>query len=93
MRVRGSNDEGSGQKRGEKVEGRAPAGARSRNHVREFRKDLLLTREELAQRAGLSLRTVWSVENGGSCRLPTKRKILQALGIARKNHKRVFPNG
>lgn len=63
------------------------------NRVREIREELLLTREELAERAQVSLRTVWSVENGRPCRLPTKRKILKALGIARKDQKLAFPNG
>lgn len=78
--------------RGTELRPRAEA-ARIANRVREIREECLLTREELAERANLSLRTVWSVENGHPCRLPTKRKILQALGIARKNHKVVFPNG
>ena len=62
------------------------------NRVREFREELLMTRVELAKRARISLRTVWSTENGDSCRLLTKRKILQALGVPNQEHKRVFPN-
>jgi len=52
-----------------------------------------MTREELAARAGVSLRTVWSVESGNPCRLPTKRRILEALGLARTDHREVFPHG
>lgn len=63
------------------------------NRVRELREDRLMTREELAERAGVSLRTVWSVESGRACRLPTKRKILAALGLTREEHREVFPNG
>ena len=63
------------------------------NRVRELREDRLMTREELAERAGLSLRTVWSVESGHTCRLPTKRKILSALGLSLERHREVFPNG
>ena len=62
------------------------------NRVRRFREDRLMTREELAERAGISLRTVWSVENGMPCRLVTKRRILQALGVAKRDHAQVFPN-
>ena len=51
----------------------------------------LMTREELAERAGVSLRTIWSVEKGMPCRLVTKRRILQALGVAKRNHAQVFP--
>jgi transcriptional regulator with XRE-family HTH domain len=63
------------------------------NRVRELREDRLMTREELAERAGVSLRTVWSVESGKPCRLPTKRRILEALGLARTDHREVFPHG
>ena len=68
-------------------------GARLANRVRELREDRLMTREELAERAGISLRTVWSVESGNACRLPTKRKILEALGLTRDAHREVFPHG
>jgi len=66
---------------------------RVENRVRELREDRLMTREELAARAGVSLRTVWSVESGNPCRLPTKRRILEALGLARTDHREVFPHG
>jgi predicted transcriptional regulator len=49
-----------------------------------------MTRKELAARAGVSVRTIWSVENGSSCRVETKRRILRALGVARRDHGRVF---
>ena len=63
------------------------------NLVRELREERLMTREELAERAGLSTRTLWSVESGFRCRLVTKRRIVRALGVARRDHRRVFPNG
>jgi len=66
---------------------------RRSNRVREIREERLMTREELADRAGLSLRTVWSVENGFPCRLPTKRRILRGLRFAKGQHRLVFPNG
>lgn len=61
------------------------------NRVRELREARLMTREELARRAGVSERTIWSVENGYPCRIYTKRRILRALGVARSEHLRVFP--
>ncbi len=61
------------------------------NRVREIREEQLMTREELARRASVSLRTIWSVEAGHECRLETKRAILRALGIARTQHRIVFP--
>lgn len=61
------------------------------NRVRQLREERLMTREELARRAGVSERTIWSVENGRPCRIHTKRRILRALGVARSEHLRVFP--
>ncbi len=61
------------------------------NRVREIREEQLMTREELARRASVSLRTIWSVEAGHECRLETKRAILRALGIPRNQHRVVFP--
>jgi hypothetical protein len=51
-----------------------------------------MTREELAKRSGLSLRTVWSVENGHPCRLVTKREILRGLDVSKSEHAFVFPD-
>lgn len=72
----------------------APAGRGDNVHpVRRLREQLLMTREELAARAGVSLRTIWSVEHGRSCRTPTKRRILKALGVAKTRHHEIFPEG
>ena len=71
----------------------SPARPKESNRVRELREELLLTRSELAARAGISLRTVWHVENGGGCRVRTKRKILRVLGVSKEQHKMVFNNG
>ena len=62
------------------------------NRVRAIREERLMTREELAKRSGLSLRTVWSVENGHPCRLVTKREILRGLGVSKSKHTFVFPD-
>ncbi len=61
------------------------------NRVREHRESLYLTPEELAKRAGVSCRTLWSVENGQACHLVTRRAILKALGVTRQEAWRVFP--
>ena len=61
------------------------------NRVRETREELLLTRDDLARRAGVSLRTVWSVEAGHDCRVETKRAILRALGVSRSRYRDIFP--
>jgi DNA-binding XRE family transcriptional regulator len=67
-----------------------PIAART-NHVRALREERMMSREELAERAGVSLRTIWSVETGHECRLDTKRSILRALGIPRMRYRTVFP--
>lgn len=62
------------------------------NLVRVLREERLMSREELAKRARVSLRTIWSVEAGHACRLETKRSILRALRIARSQYRLVFPS-
>jgi DNA-binding XRE family transcriptional regulator len=71
-------------------ESAAPEAARA-NLVRALREERMLSREEPAKRARVSLRTIWSVEAGHECRLETKRSILRALHISRAQHRVVFP--
>ena len=77
--------------RGTQVETSPNARGAVLNRVREIREERLLTRDDLARRAGVSLRTVWSVGAGHVCRVDTKRAILRALGVARSRHRDVFP--
>jgi transcriptional regulator with XRE-family HTH domain len=51
------------------------------NRIRAARQALGLTQNELAERAGVSARTIHAVEKGRPCRQATKRKVLQALGV------------
>jgi len=60
------------------------------NHVRELREALLMSKAELARKAGLSALTIDRVENGYSCRVDTKRKIILALGLKVADKERVF---
>jgi predicted transcriptional regulator len=50
----------------------------------------MLSKAELARKAGLSTLTIDRVEAGKSCRLDTKRKILQALGLRISDKDGVF---
>ena len=50
----------------------------------------MLSKAELARLAGLSPLTVDRIEKGMTCRLATKRKILQALGLKLTQKSRVF---
>ena len=61
------------------------------NNVRKFREELLMSKAELARKAGLSALTIDRVEGGMPCRMDTMRKILLALGMKLTDKERVFP--
>lgn len=63
------------------------------NNVQKFREELLMSKAELARKAGLSALTIDRVENGMQCRMDTKRKILLALGLKLSDKDRVFSEG
>ena len=60
------------------------------NNVRALREDLLLTKAELARKAGISPLTLTRIESGCACRVDTKRKIIYALGLAPSDKEKVF---
>ncbi len=60
------------------------------NNVRKIREALMMSKAELARKSGLSTLTIDRVEAGRTCRLDTKRKILQALGLKVSDKERVF---
>ncbi len=60
------------------------------NNVQRFREALMMSKAELARKAGLSTLTIDRVEAGRPCRLDTKRKILLALGLRITDKDRVF---
>jgi DNA-binding XRE family transcriptional regulator len=51
------------------------------NRIRAARQALGWTQSDLAQKAGVSARTIHAVEKGRACRQTTKRQILSALGV------------
>ncbi len=63
------------------------------NNVQRFREELLMSKAELARKAGLSALTIDRVESGMQCRMDTKRKILLALSLKLTDKDRVFPEG
>ncbi len=67
---------------------RAPR--RARNNVQRLREDQLLTKAELARKAGLSPLTVSRIESGLECRVDTQRKIILALGLTPSDRRKVF---
>ena len=60
----------TGPMRGEKV-----------NPLGIYREKLLISKGELARKAGLSFLTVDWIEKGMSCRIETQREIILALGL------------
>ncbi len=65
------------------------AGGRT-NNVQVLREERLLSKAELARRAGVSVLTIDRVEKGAPCRLDTKRKIILALGLKVTDKDQVF---
>ena len=61
-----------------------------RNNVRRLREDRLLSKAELARRAGISPLTIDRIESGMRCRMDTKRKIILALGMTIEDKDEVF---
>ncbi|HDQ59631.1 MAG TPA: helix-turn-helix domain-containing protein [Candidatus Woesearchaeota archaeon] len=64
----------------------------SRNGVRQIREGLLMSKAELARKAGVSSLTIDRIEKGNDCRMETKRKIILALGYNLSEKDKVFPN-
>jgi len=60
------------------------------NNVQRLREDQLLSKAELARRAGVSSLTIDRIEAGKECRLDTKRKIILGLGLTLAERKKVF---
>ncbi len=60
------------------------------NQVRDLREAQLLTKAELARKAGISALTLARIERGQLGRVDTQRKILLALGLGPADKDRVF---
>ncbi|UCF83418.1 MAG: helix-turn-helix transcriptional regulator [Desulfobacteraceae bacterium] len=61
------------------------------NAVKNIREGLLMSKAELARKAGVSPLTIDRVERGKDCRMETKRKIILALGYDLSDRERIFP--
>ena len=60
------------------------------NRVKDIRESKLMSKSELARKAGVSALTIDRIERGESCRLETKRKIILALGYSLDEKNKVF---
>ncbi len=64
-----------------------------RNNIKELREAQMLSKAELARRAGVSPLTIDRIEKGKPCRMDTKRKIILALGLKLSDRVEVFGEG
>ena len=62
----------------------------SKNVLKEMRESLMMSKAELVKKANLSFNTITQIENGGPCRMETKRKIILALGLKISDENKVF---
>lgn len=62
------------------------------NTVKKIREELLLSKAELARKAGVSPLTIDRIERGKDCRMETKRKIILALGYKLSEKDKLFSN-
>ncbi|MDR1165789.1 MAG: helix-turn-helix domain-containing protein [Deltaproteobacteria bacterium] len=60
------------------------------NSLKTLREQLLLSKAELARKAGVSPMTIDRIENGEKCRMETKRKIILALGYSLEDKDKIF---
>jgi DNA-binding XRE family transcriptional regulator len=60
------------------------------NSLKRYREKLLMSKAELARKAGLSALTIDRIEKGKTCRLETKRKIILALGLQLNDRGKIF---
>jgi len=61
------------------------------NLVKKIREQLLISKSELARKAGVSPLTIDRVEKGENCRMETKRRIISALEYELSDREKVFP--
>ncbi len=62
----------------------------SPNKLKSIREARLMSKSELARKAGVSPLTIDRIERGENCRLETKRKIILALGYSLEEKDKVF---
>lgn len=60
------------------------------NSVKTIRESRLMSKSELARKAGVSVLTIGRIERGEECRMETMRKIILALGYSLEEKNKVF---
>jgi DNA-binding XRE family transcriptional regulator len=61
------------------------------NNIKKIRENLLISKAELARKAGVSPLTIQRIEQGKNCRMETKRKLILALGYSLSEKGKIFP--
>lgn len=61
-----------------------------KNTVKKIREAKLISKAELARKAGVSPVTIDRIESGMECRMETKRKVILALGFSLGEKDKVF---
>lgn len=61
-----------------------------KNRVKEYRDSLMMSKAELARKAGISVQTLNRIERGEACRVDTQRKILEALNLKVEEKDKIF---
>jgi transcriptional regulator with XRE-family HTH domain len=62
----------------------------AKNTLKNIREQLLLSKAELARKAGVSPMTIDRIENGEKARMETMRKIILALGYSLEDKDKIF---
>ena len=60
------------------------------NKLKSIRESRLMSKSELARKAGVSTLTIDRIERGEKCRMETMRKIILALGFTLEEKTKVF---
>ena len=63
---------------------------KAKNRLKEVREARLMSKAELARKAGVSTLTIDRIERGEQCRMETMRKIILALGYSLDEKEKVF---
>jgi len=63
---------------------------KSPNSVKTYRESLMMSKAELARKAGISVQTLNRIERGEACRVDTQRKILEALNLKVEEKDKIF---
>ncbi|NUN15309.1 MAG: helix-turn-helix transcriptional regulator [Myxococcales bacterium] len=62
------------------------------NNLKQVRESRMMSKAELARKAGISPLTIDRIEAGLASRVATKRKILLALGFDLRRRGEIFPD-